>query len=214
MSEYSLHGFCESGNAYKAALMLQLCNADWKPLFVDFMKGATREAEYRNLNVMGEVPVLVHHTKDGDVTLSQSGTILTYLARRFGKFGGENEMQDLEILRWILFDNHKLTANAAGWRFRRTVLQKPDDELTKFMEERARSAFTILNTHLEGCDWVANNRPSIADISLCGYLFWPEHMGLSWDEYPNIKKWLANIQKLESWAPSEDLLPSAVGGSK
>ena len=211
MSEYSLFGFAESGNSYKAALMLQLCNAEWQPEFVDFGKGATREEKFRSTNVMGEVPVLVHHKEDGDITLSQSGAILTYLAKRFDRFGGENELEDLEILRWILFDNHKLTGYTAAARFMRIFMGKADEPETKFLHARALGAYKILNTHLEGRKWVALERPTIADLSLCGYLFWPQHMGISWDEYPNIQKWLTNIQSLEGWAPPEDLLPSALG---
>ena len=54
-----LHCFGESGNAYKAALTLELSGYDWEPVFVDFFNGATRTAEYRALNEMGEAPVFV-----------------------------------------------------------------------------------------------------------------------------------------------------------
>ncbi len=212
MSEYSLYGFSESGNSYKVALMLKLIGADWEPIFVDFGKGATREKQFRDTNVMGEVPVLVHHKSEGDFTLSQSGAILTYLAKRSGKFGGADEMEDLEILRWILFDNHKLTGYTASARFMRTFMGKADEPETKFMHARALSAFKVLDAHLDGRKWVVLDRPTIADISLCGYLFWPDHMGISWDQYPNIKSWLENIQAIEEWSPSEELLPSALAG--
>ncbi|UCE31293.1 MAG: glutathione S-transferase N-terminal domain-containing protein, partial [Burkholderiales bacterium] len=109
MAEYTLYCFAQSGNAYKAALMLQLAGADWSPRFVDFFNGETRTPEYRAINVMGEVPVLEH----GAMRLSQSGVILDYLAERFGKFGPADADERREILRWILFDNHKLTANIA-----------------------------------------------------------------------------------------------------
>ena len=36
MSEFTLHCFAESGNAYKVALMLELCGADWQPAGVAF----------------------------------------------------------------------------------------------------------------------------------------------------------------------------------
>ena len=36
MAEYQLYCFAQSGNAYRAALMLNLIGADWKPVFVDF----------------------------------------------------------------------------------------------------------------------------------------------------------------------------------
>ena len=39
MAEYRLHCFAQSGNAYRAALMLNLIGADWEPVFVDFFNG-------------------------------------------------------------------------------------------------------------------------------------------------------------------------------
>ena len=41
VSEFELYCFAESGNAYKAALMLNLCAADWRPRFVDYLGGET-----------------------------------------------------------------------------------------------------------------------------------------------------------------------------
>ena len=65
MAEYQLYCFAQSGNAYRAALMLNLIGADWEPIWVDFFAGgATRKPDYRdNVNEMGEVPVLVHGRK-------------------------------------------------------------------------------------------------------------------------------------------------------
>src|SRR5271156_2840505 len=84
MTEYQLYCFAQSGNAYRAALMLNLIGADWAPIYVDFFKGGeTRTPKYRTeVNEMGEVPVLAHAGKK----LSQSGVILSYLAERSGKF--------------------------------------------------------------------------------------------------------------------------------
>ena len=48
MAEYQLYCFAQSGNAYRAALMLNLIGADWQPVFVDFFKGETRTADYRS----------------------------------------------------------------------------------------------------------------------------------------------------------------------
>ena len=60
MAEYQLYCFAQSGNAYRAALMLSVIGADWEPIYVDFFKaGVQRTAEYRdNINEMGEAPVL------------------------------------------------------------------------------------------------------------------------------------------------------------
>ena len=61
MADCQLYCFAQSGNAYRAALMLNLMGADWQPVFVDFFNGETLTAAYRSsINEMGEAPVLVH----------------------------------------------------------------------------------------------------------------------------------------------------------
>ena len=82
MAGYTLYCFAQSGNAYTAALMLELVDADWTPRFVDYFGGETRSASYRAINAMGEVPVL----QDGALRLSQSGVILDYLAAKHHGF--------------------------------------------------------------------------------------------------------------------------------
>ena len=114
MADYRLWCMGESGNAYKAALMLELCRLPWEPVWVDFFHGEARTPDYRaQFNEMGEVPVLEHDGK----RLSQSGVILDYLADVTGKFGATNDDERREIWRWILFDNHKFTANLATLRY-------------------------------------------------------------------------------------------------
>ncbi len=80
-----LHCFGESGNAYKAALTLTLAGIDWQPVFVDFFNGAARSDAYRrDLNEMGEVPVL----ESGDLRLTQSGAIMLWASEISGSLGG------------------------------------------------------------------------------------------------------------------------------
>ena len=109
MAEYTLWCFAQSGNAYKAALALALADADWAPRFVDFFGGETKTAAFRAVNVMGEVPLLEH---DGR-RLGQSGVILDYLAQTLGRFGARDDDERREILRWLFWDNHKLTSYTA-----------------------------------------------------------------------------------------------------
>ena len=68
MADYTLHCFVESGNAYKAALMLQLTGADWQPVWVDFFHGGVRTPEFLAINEMGEAPVLIDH-REGDLAI-------------------------------------------------------------------------------------------------------------------------------------------------
>jgi glutathione S-transferase len=201
-----LYCFGESGNAYKAALALELSGLDWAPVFVDFFAGEARSEDYlKNVNEMGEVPVLV----DGDVTLTQSGVIQQYITDKTGKFGGANDAERYEILRWVLFDNHKLSSQNGVTRFLMNFL--PEDKRPKetigFLQGRLQAAYKILNGHLEGRDWIVGDGMTNADISCCGYLFYPEPFGFARADWPNIDRWLTNIEQTPGWKHPYDLMP-------
>ena len=203
MSEYVLYCFAQSGNAYKTALMLKSCQADWSPRFVDYFGGETRTPEFRSVTVMGEVPVLEH----GDQRLNQSGVILDYLANELGRFGAENDNERRAILRWLLFDNHKLTSYTATLRFLRTFGKTGETPVTEFLRGRSQGALNVLNAHLETQPFAVGDRPTIADFSMCGYLFWPDEIGVNWESYPNIERWLADIKALPGWVHPYELMP-------
>ena len=203
MADTTLYCFAQSGNAYKAALMLNLCGADWTPRFVDFLNGETRTPEFRAISEMGEVPVLV----DDGLTLSQSGVILDYLAGKFGRFGPSDEAERREILRWILFDNHKLTSYTGTLRFLRTFQKTGETPVTEFLHGRATLAWGVLDGHLADRDFVVADRPTIADISLVGYLYWPDEIGISMDDYPHIAAWTRRIAELPGWVHPYELMP-------
>ncbi len=203
MADYVLHCFAQSGNAYKAALTLALAGADWEPRFVDYFGGETRTPEYRALNLMGEVPILLHN----NLVLSQSGVILDYLAESLGQFGPDDAAERREILRWMFFDNHKLTSYTATLRFMRTFGDAPDPVILRFLRGRAETAWGILDSHLAGRRFVVGEHLTIADLSLCGYLFWPEEIGVDWNGYPHIRDWLARLAALPRYKPPYELMP-------
>jgi glutathione S-transferase len=203
MTEYRLYCFAQSGNAYKAALMLALCGADWEARFVDFFNGETRTPEFRQINAMGEVPVLEHRGR----RLTQSGVILDYLATRFGKFGSADEDERRDILRWLLWDNHKLTSYIATLRFLIQFMKTGETPVTEFLRGRVRGGLGILNGHLEGRQFALGERATIADLSLCGYLYWPEEFGVTWSDYPQIRAWLGRIKALPGWVHPYELMP-------
>lgn len=204
MAEYKLYGVGESGNAYKAALMLNLCGLDWECRFVDYFRDETRMSAYREtVNEMGEVPVLDH---DGRL-LSQSGVILNYLAERTGKFSGGSEAERLEIWRWILFDNHKFTSYFATLRFLVGLQKTGETPVTEFLRGRALGAFGVVEKHLGKQDFMVANRPTVADISMVGYLFHPEETGIDRTQFPNINAWTARIAALPGWAGPYELMP-------
>jgi glutathione S-transferase len=204
MAEYTLYCFAQSGNAYKPALMLALAGADWAPRYVDFFNGETRTPQYReNVNEMGEVPVLEHRGS----RLTQSGAILDYLASTLGRFGWKDENERREILRWLLWDNHKLTSYIATLRFLVQFMKTGETPVTEFLRARMKAALGILEKHLAAQPYVVGGRLTIADLSMCGYLFWPEEFGVSWTEYRAIDAWLERIRGQPGWVHPYQLMP-------
>jgi glutathione S-transferase len=204
---YRLHCFAQSGNAYKVALMLNLCGLPWEPVFVDYFKGETRGEHYRGeVNEMGEVPAL---DIGGGKRLTQSGIILDLLARETGKFAPEGEEEREECWRWILFDNHKFTSYFATHRFLRVFVKDTDPAVLAFLRARAEGAYAIADKHLARHAFLLGERPTIADISLCGYVFFsPEETGFDLaTAYPAIEAWRNRIKLLAGWKHPYDLMP-------
>jgi glutathione S-transferase len=200
-----LHCFGESGNAYKCALALTLAGVAWEPVFVDFFHGATRSPAFRALNPMGEVPVL----EDGDRVLTQSGVILLDIAERAGRLGGDSPADRAQILRWLFWDNHKLSTQIGTVRFLMNFLpaDKRPEGVVPFLQGRLRAAYGVLDAHLAGRDWMVGDGPTIADLSCCGYLYYPEPFGFDRAEWPRIDAWLARIAALPGWKHPYDLMP-------
>ncbi|MFT6607087.1 MAG: glutathione S-transferase [Halocynthiibacter sp.] len=197
--------FGESGNAYKAALPLSLSGLDWKPQFVNFFKGENRTPEFRAMNNMGEVPVLI----DGDVTITQSGVMQNYISEKSGKFGGATAQEQRDVQRWQFWDNHKMSSMAGLQRFLMNFLpeEKRPQEVIGFNTARLNAAFKTLNAALEGRDWLVGDGPTNADFSCCGYLYYPEPFGFERAELPNIDRWLTHISELPGWKHPYDLMP-------
>lgn len=204
MAEFVLHCMAQSGHSYKVALVLELCGADWETKWVDFFNGETRSEEFRSaLNEMGEVPVLV----EGEKILTQSAVIMDYLFERFGKFGWDNDEERREILRWTIFDNQKVSGMIGPLRFLRTLIKAGENDVTKFLEGRAKSALAILDKHLADNDFAVGSKLTMADFSLCSYLYYEGELGFGLDQYQNVTAWLERIKSLPGWKHPYDLMP-------
>jgi glutathione S-transferase len=210
MSEYRLHYFPESGGCFKVAMMLAACGADWEPVFADFFSGVTRDPKWREqMNEMGELPILEHEGKK----LTQTGVILYYLAEKFGQYGGRNEEENREILRWMLFDNHKFTSYFVTHRFMRcgwlTNGALPDAGVLNFLRGRIDATFGIVEKHLAQSKFILGDRPTIVDFSMSAYPMYPkEETGYDLAAtHPNITAWLGRVKELPGWKPPYEMMP-------
>jgi len=215
MAEYQLYCFAQSGNAYRAALMLNLIDADWEPVWIDFFgEGVQRKAPYRSeVNEMGEVPVLIH----GKKKFTQSGVILTYLSDLTGKFKPQGEDERLEALRWIIFDNQKVNGFLGPFRFLKNFAKPAGDPaVMAFLKGRIDGNLAIVNKRLAGRQFLVGDKPTIADISMCAYLYYPpEEYGFDIaKDHPAIGAWLERVKALPGWKHPYELMPGYPLGTR
>jgi len=207
----TLYCFGESGNAYKAALALELAGVNWSPQFVDFFNGEARSPDFRAINPMGEVPVL---DADG-LILTQSGVIQDWVMETTGKLGGATPSERREVLRWTIFDNQKVSGMAGPLRFMMNFLpeDKRSAEVNGFLKGRMIAALKVMDAELGQRDWLVGDGLTCADISCAGYLYYPEPFGFDRAAFPNIDAWLDRIAATPGWKHPYDLLPAPTVGT-
>lgn len=206
MARYKLYCVGASGNSFKVALFLSCAGLDWEPIGVDFAGGETRDAAWRaTTNEMGEVPVL----EIGERRMSQSGAMLLWLAEQHGVFGPASGEERFEMVRWLLFDNHKLTGSFAAHRVLYSMTPEPSPAaVLAYMRGRAESALSIADKHLADRPFMLGDRPTIVDFSLAGYLYYPtEETGFDLAAYPAIDAWRGRVASLPGWKPPYEMMP-------
>ena len=206
MAQYRLHYFPESGNSYKLALMLTLCGQSFEPVWTDFGGGVTFTPEWRKaVNPMGEIPVL----EEDDRTLTQTAPILLHLADTFGAFGGATPEQRFEVLRWLFWDNQKLSGFMASYRYMRAFTPSPDPQVLKYLKRRIDDFLGIIETRFSEQAFLTGDTPTIADLSMIAYLSFPTHES-GYDfavSHPAVHGWLQRVAAIPGWVSPYDLLP-------
>lgn len=162
----------------------------------------TRTPEFLAINPNGAAPALV----DGDRTLTESAAIAAHLAAKAGSplWPIHDALELGEVLRWISWDAFHWTRAIGPIYFERVIRPKlglgtPDPEvLAKAMPMLDRFA-PVLDAHLAGREFVANDRLSIADFCLGAMLPDHEAMGLPLDRYPNVVAWHDRLLAIEAF---------------
>ena len=117
--------------------------------------------------------------------------------------------EQFELLRWLFWDNHKLTGFMATYRFQRAFTPSPDPHVLAYLRKRLDDFLSILEAHLQRNAFAIGARPTIADISMQAYLHYPgSETGYDFAaSHPAVRAWLDRIAALPGWKSAYDLLP-------
>jgi len=191
MTAPKLHDLELSGNCYKVRLFCSLLGLKLDVAAVDFLGGGRIIKKIIEKNPFGEIPVF----EDGSVTLRDSQAILVYLAR---KFGGETWLPTdaagmAEVMSWLMVAENEI---ARGPNDARLHDKFGFDLDVAQAREKAKRIIGLMEARLAKRDWLALDRPTIADIACMPYVALSHEGGVSLQPYPRVRAWIGRIKAL------------------
>ena len=186
-----LYDFLDSGNGYKARLLLHKLGLSCERVELDILKGETRTEAFLTKNPNGRVPTL--ELDDGTV-LPESNAILVYLADG-SRFLPQDRLQRAQCLQWMFFEqyNHEPSIAVARYILRHTPEDSPRRAELPTLLEKGNAALGVMERHLEGHGFVVGDQLSVADIALYAYTHLAKQGGFDLSDYPNVQAWLTRV---------------------
>ncbi|WP_020200748.1 glutathione S-transferase family protein [Cupriavidus sp. WS] len=180
-----------SGHSHRVRLFLSLIGADAEFIHVDLAKGAHKEPAFLELNPFGQVPVLV----DGDNVVSDSNSILVYLATSLGKTAWlpASPAGAAAVQKWLSVAAGEIAYGPAAARLI-TVFGAPLN--AEEVIARAHVVLKRVDDALAASPWLAADHPTLADVALYGYIARAPEGFVDLAPYANVNAWLARVEAL------------------
>ncbi|ACP22090.1 predicted Glutathione S-transferase (plasmid) [Sinorhizobium fredii NGR234] len=180
-----------SGHAHRARLLLTLLGLEHDLVLVDLAGREHKQEPFLKLNPFGQVPVL----DDDGTIICDSNAILVYLAKKAGRTDWlpEDPRAAAAVQRWLSVAAGQIAHGPAQARLI-TVFKAPyrPEEVIP----RSHAILTLIEDALEAGDWIAADRPTIADVALYSYVARAPEGDVDLQPYANIRGWLERIEAL------------------
>jgi glutathione S-transferase len=199
MNNIKLYRHPLSGHSHRVQLLLSLLNLDAKLVDVDLAAGEHKQAEFLAKNRFGQVPVL----EDGDTVIADSNAILVYLAEQYDAsktWFPVDPVAAAEVQRFLSAAAGQIAYGPAAARLVNVFGAALDH---KRAIEIAHNLLGVMETHLDGRDWLVGNNPTIADVANYAYIAHAPEGDVSLDNYPNVMAWLGRIAALPGFVPMQ-----------
>jgi glutathione S-transferase len=209
-SQFTLYSHRGPGpNPAKIAILLEKLNLSYDVIPLDFSddaKNGVKGTEFLKLNPNGRVPALVDH-QNSDFTVWESGAILFYLVSKYdsqGKFFGKDIEEQTITMQWL---THQLSGlgpvqgnvNYAHHYWKGTYGEEPCKSVFTRFEGESHRLYKLLDDQLgrqaaRGSQWIALDRPTIADYSFYAWVTIAGFGKLDISGYSNVTKWLETLR--------------------
>ncbi len=194
-------------NCRKVVAGLDLVGAGYEEERLDYFGGDHKQPAFRAINPNAELPALV----DGGLVLWESNAILVYGAEKTGNgtaYPADPKIR-ADIARWLLWECGKWFDACYVYLVQNVVNpildSTPDRAVLAGHEPVFRGLASILETALEGREWLCADNPTIADIAVAAPMHLHAAQKLPLDDYPNIRGWIARVEALPCWQKSDPI---------
>lgn len=199
-----LYDFPLSGHGHRARLLLSLLKVPHQNIEVNLRQGEHKSDDFLKLNPFGQVPALT----DGDVVIRDSNAILVYIANKFApEWNPQDAAEAAQVQAWLTTASKEITGGPGAARLV-TVFKAPLDH-GKLIDQ-SHELLRQIDKHLEDREWLAIDRPTIADVSAYSYIAAAPEGDVSLGAYPNVRAWLTRVEALPGFVG----MPSANSKSR
>ncbi len=180
-------------NGHKVSIALEELELAYSVRAVSLYGLEHREPWFVALNPNAKIPVLVDHAA-GDLVIFESGAILLHLAEKTGRLIGRGVRGRSETIQWLMFQTGGIgpmmgQANVFG-RYAET----PIPWAIERYQRECRRLLEVLERRLEGREWLADDRYTIADIANYAWVRTHRWSRVDVTGLPNLAAWRHRIR--------------------
>jgi GST-like protein len=203
-------------NGVKVTVMLEELLALGKPAeydawLIEISKGDQFGSGFVEVNPNSKIPAMMDHSTTPPQRIFESGSILLYLAEKFGALIPTDHAGRTECLSWLFWQMGSAPYLGGGFgHFYAYAPQKMEYPINRFAME-AKRQLDVLDRHLADRDWMAGGEYSIADIAI-----WAWYGNLVLGRTYNAAEFLdvASYRHVLAWARRIDARPAVIRGRK
>lgn len=180
-------------------------NIDLEFQVVDLMTGEHLGEAYTRINPNQQVPVL----EDGDFRLTESSSILKYLADKVGSPAYPKDLKARarvnEAMDWLNANLYRDYGYGLVYPQTFPHHKRPDEAVqagtVKWAQDKSKRWLQIMNDHWVGPKnkWLCGDSITLADYFGAPIITIGEVIGSDFARYPNVARWLKAVKALPGW---------------
>ncbi|TCU19395.1 glutathione S-transferase N-terminal domain-containing protein [Rhizobium sullae] len=183
-------------NGFKISIMLEELGVPYEVKYINIGKGEQFAPHFLKIAPNNRMPAIIDPDGPGGEPISvfESGAILQYLGRKYGKFYPTDERMRVQVEEWLFWQVGGLGPMAGqAHHFRSYAPEKIEYGISRYTNEVNR-LYGVMNRRLEGRDYLAGEY-SIADMASIGWVIPYERQGQDLNEFPNLKAWFERMHR-------------------